>query len=129
MKYLFNISIDGADTMSNIYNCYAGKNGLPDLYSLFMEKTKTAPLMPVILIYDNEQINDRPLRKFLRIIRAPELLKEKCSARIIGNLFVVTNHLVNGKEECEIEDLFTEDLLKIEINGKTFDRKGKSFFE
>ena len=124
MKYLFNISIDGADTMSNIYNCYAGKNGLPDLYSLFMEKTKTAPLMPVILIYDNEQINDRPLRKFLRIIRAPELLKEKCSARIIGNLFVVTNHLVNGKEECEIEDLFTEDLLKLELDGKTFDRKG-----
>lgn len=124
MEYFFNISIDGADTMKNIYNYYVGRNGLPNLYSLFQEKTKKIPVMPVIMIFDNEQIKERPLKKFLRYINMLELLKGKCSGLLIGNLFLVTNHLVNGKDECEIEDLFTEDLLNLELDGKSFDRKG-----
>ena len=124
-EYLFNISIDGADTLANIYNYYVGNNNCPNLFLLFGQKTKQKPSQPVILIFDNEQISERPLKKFLQRIKKPKLLKEKNAGFVTGNLFVVTNSLVEDKKESEIEDLFTEDLLKIEINGKTFDRKGK----
>ena len=34
----------------------------------------------------------------------------------------MTNPLVDGKGECEIEDLFLPETLNHEINGKRFDR-------
>ncbi len=39
------------------------------------------------------------------------------------NLYFLTNHLVNDKDECEIEDLFDDDVLNVEINGKKFSKK------
>lgn len=53
-------------------------------------------------------------------IKDPEVF-EKISNR--SNLYILTNQLVEGKPECEIEDLFDEKTLNLEISGKTFSRK------
>ncbi len=42
-----------------------------------------------------------------------------------GNLFLATNHLVKDKSECEIEDLFDDELLELKLGNKVFDRSGK----
>ena len=42
-----------------------------------------------------------------------------------SKLFLLTNPLMPGKAECEIEDLFTADLLNLVLGGKTFSRKDK----
>ena len=126
LEYLFGISQTGADAMKNIYDLYVekNKNGLPCLYSSIQKKAKSSPLVPVILIFDNEQITKRPLKVFLSHIGKADILKTKCSECIRGNLFVVTNPLVKGLDECEIEDLFSDELLDLVLDGKTFDRKG-----
>ena len=36
---------------------------------------------------------------------------------------MATVPLTSGKAECEIEDLFPDDVLAVQINGKTFSRK------
>ena len=41
------------------------------------------------------------------------------------NLYLATIPLVKGQKECEIEDLFSDEVLSHEIDGKYFDRKGK----
>ena len=43
-----------------------------------------------------------------------------------GNLFLVTNQLVDGKAECEIEDLFDETTRNHVIAGKTFSSNDKA---
>ena len=40
-----------------------------------------------------------------------------------SKLYVVTNPLVDSKDECEIEDLFAEEVQNINLDGKTFCRK------
>lgn len=54
-------------------------------------------------------------------------LEERLYLKLIPNseLYVVTNPLVGEKKECEIEDLFSPELLNIVLDGKTFCRKGK----
>ena len=54
-------------------------------------------------------------------------LKEHLHIQLIpdSKLFVVTPPLVGSKEECEIEDLFTDELLLLNLEGKTFCRKDK----
>ena len=42
---------------------------------------------------------------------------------IQDNLYILTNPLVNGKKECEIEDLFDDVVLSHTIAGKIFSRK------
>ena len=43
-----------------------------------------------------------------------------------GNLFLITNQLMPGKEECEIEDLFDESTRNHIIAGKTFSKDDKA---
>lgn len=53
-------------------------------------------------------------------VKEPEVF-EKILNR--SNLYILTNQLVGDKTECEIEDLFDEKTLNLEIGGKTFSRK------
>lgn len=87
---------------------------------------------PIILLYDNELNSERPLKKFLgEDVHASAdqkaALKSNLHLRLIpdSKLFVVTPPLVDGKEECEIEDLFADELLNLSLEGKTFCRKDK----
>lgn len=80
---------------------------------------------PVILLFDNEQIDSKPLNKFLTTTNL-SLNDNKLSKHIVGNLFLLTIPLINNLKECEIEDLYEKDLLNTTINGKTFDKNGEN---
>ncbi|WP_186564819.1 retron Ec67 family RNA-directed DNA polymerase/endonuclease [Lawsonibacter celer] len=132
-KYLFGISLDGADAMKILYRYHVG-NGkkIPAYLGYFRQLSGGEQHKPVILLYDNEPNSDRPLKKFLGEDVHPTAdqkaaLKENLHMRLIpdSKLFVVTPPLVGDKEECEIEDLFADELLKLSLEGKTFCRKDK----
>lgn len=42
------------------------------------------------------------------------------------NVYILTNQITGDKTECEIEDLFDEETLNLEINGRTFSRKDEN---
>lgn len=123
LKYFLGIQKDGADTMKNIYNFYSGKNNTLKLYEWFAQNSCIKSPKPVIFIFDNEQVSDRPLRKFLNYINNKSLLENRNYNHIQDNLYVLTNPLVNGNKECEIEDLFDNTVLSHTMGGKTFSRK------
>ena len=132
-KYFFGISLDGADAMRILYHYHAG-NGkkIPAYLSYFCQLSGLEQHNPVILLYDNESKSERPLKKFLgEDVHATTdqraELKSNLHIRLISDskLFVVTPPLVGGKEECEIEDLFSDELLSLNLDGKTFCRKDK----
>lgn len=125
---LFSISTDGADTLKNVYNLFVGKGNLPNLFRYFYEKYGKIQRNPIILIFDNEQISERPLKKFLAHVKLIKDKKQefdlKTAVKLVDNtkLFLVTMPLLADKKELEMEDLFGEDVLKHEINGKLFSR-------
>lgn len=121
LRDLMGMQLDGADTMINIHNFYTGRNGLPNYYEFFSQRYQLTPGYPVILIFDNEQKSDRPLKKFMKGIGRGKDNIINGYIHILENLYLLTNPLVK-KDECEIEDLFDEIVLGHEINGKRFSR-------
>lgn len=136
LKYFFDFQQDGADTMKNIYNLYHGINNYPNLNKYFKEKNSSRSKYPVILVFDNEQESDRPLKKFIKYTK---ISQKPVPSRynMSDNLYLVINPLVKEKNECEMEDLFDNALLSTTIDGKRFSREkdfdksifyGKSIF-
>ena len=125
LEYFFNINQDGADTIKNVLNMYTGQKGFANCYKYFKDKSEKDGRNPVILIFDNEQNTDRPLKKFKKDAKIQDV-NIKNWINISGNLYLVTNPIVNGKDECEIEDLFSESTLNTLIGGKSFSRNSKS---
>ncbi|MFR8933505.1 MAG: retron Ec67 family RNA-directed DNA polymerase/endonuclease [Lachnospira pectinoschiza] len=125
LEYFFNINQDGADTIKNVLNMYTGQKGFANYYKYFKDKSEKDGRNPVILIFDNEQNTDRPLKKFKKDAKIQDV-NIKNWINISGNLYLVTNPIVNGKDECEIEDLFSESTLNTLIGGKSFSRNSKS---
>lgn len=132
-KFFFGISLDGADAMKILYHYHAG-NGkkIPAYHSYFRQLSGLEQHNPVILLYDNESKSERPLKKFLgegvhATAEQKATLKSDLHIRLIpdSKLFLVTPPLVGSKEECEIEDLFSDELLSLNLDGKTFCRKDK----
>lgn len=125
LQYFFHLSKDGADSMSNIYNMYLGRNGFDNIYEHIFDKSNRKPSNPVILLFDNEnnikhgKKSKKPLRKFCE--HTKYTLNEN-KTRITKNLYLITHDLVKGKDECEMEDLFDDDLLNHTFAGKNFDR-------
>lgn len=135
MNYFFGITEDGADTINNIYQYYFGgkisgtqcKN-----YHNIFKKYNTEATNPTILIYDNEvnsdKDKDKPIKKSNVYTSLSKQEKEQfCinfrTGAIKGsNLYLVTNPLVKGLIECEIEDLFDDNILNTVIDGRTFKR-------
>lgn len=125
LEYFFNINQDGADTIKNVLNMYTGQKGFANYYKYFKDKSEKDGRNPVTLIFDNEQNTDRPLKKFKKDAKIQDV-NIKNWINISGNLYLVTNPIVNGKDECEIEDLFSESTLNTLIGGKSFSRNSKS---
>ena len=126
-----NLVKDGADTINNIYlNCYIKTKNNKNITTVndFKKLRGERETNPVILIFDNEMVSskDRPLKKFLNKIKAnasqKDKLKDNLYINICDNLYLCTNQL-NGKEECEMEDLFPNEVLEHEINGRKFSKK------
>lgn len=133
-KYFFHMSQDGADAMKNLYNFFSDKNPkYTNYFKVFSGCSDKNLCNPVILIFDNELSNKcKPLHSFVSHIELSssdkDKLKEDLCMKIIdeGNLFLVTNQLVDGKAECEIEDLFDETTRNHVIAGKTFSSNDKA---
>lgn len=124
MKYFFNIHHNGADTLINIYNFYTGSNNFPNYYEYLKAKNGEINQNPIFILFDNEQNkNGKPLQKIKQNIG----IKDKIvgSRQIKGNLYILTNPLVKGLAECEIEDLFDDAVLNVELNNKLFSREDK----
>lgn len=75
----------------------------------------------MILLFDNEQKSDRPLKKFL-IYSDVKMDDGQIFKQLKANLFLQTIPLANGLEECEIEDLYQKEVLNVIINEKKFCR-------
>lgn len=122
LKYFLGISLDGADTMKNIWNYYTGKNSYFNIFEYIKKKCSTDSLSkinPVILLFDNEQNTKRPLNEFLKYTNI-HLEPDTISRKLIANLFLQTIPLIDNSAECEIEDLYLKELLETPIYGKKF---------
>lgn len=131
-KYFFGICLDGADAMRILYRYHVGNKRIPPYLNYFRNLSGLEQHKPVILLYDNELKSERPLKKFLgedvhATTDQKAALKTNLHIRLIpdSKLFVVTLPLVDNKEECEIEDLFADELLNLNLEGKTFCRKDR----
>lgn len=131
LEYFFDLRSDGADTLTKLINNLEGRD---NTYSMLMSISKKKPKNPIIFIFDNELNNDKkPLAKFIKSIKLSneeiEEFKNKNYIRLSmidnSNIFIVAIPIINGAEECEIEDLFDEKTLGLKIKGRTLDRKGK----
>lgn len=129
LRYFFGISLDGADTMGNIYSYYTDKRKTGkniSYWDFFSERCPTAPQYPVFLLFDNEiKEKAKPIAKFIsHLDKDSERIKAEIStnliAKLIGNanLYLATHQLVNGKQSCEIEDLFVQSTHDTIIDGK-----------
>lgn len=134
MQYFFGLEKDGADTMKQIYNFYVSDREKKDCpnYSEVFTKMNVTSKNPCIFILDNElNKNNKPLKVLANYMRLKdEKINELCDKNylnVTSNLYVVTNPLVKGLKECEIEDLFESDVLNTELNGKTFERCEKKY--
>lgn len=132
LEYLFGFGKDGADSMKNLYNYFNGNNDFKDYYHYFQKYSYHKPKSPIIFIFDNElKNNKKPLSNFINHVNMNNSSKSDFEKSLFikliedSNLFLATNHLVKEKEECEIEDLFDDELLELKLNGKAFDRSGK----
>lgn len=99
-------------------------------YYSFFNQFQICSKYPVILLFDNEQDSKHPLGKFLKDLNLDTLkneLNNKNYARLATqqNMYILTIPKLKEDSNVEIEDLFDEELLNIELNGKNFSRSGK----
>ena len=133
LHYLFNIEVDGADTLSHLSKLFKHKplkykNKNYNFYEYFKEKYNLIPSKPIIFILDNE-LNDKnkPINKFLKSyekIKYYEYLSDNLYMYLNENMYLLTLPLVNNKTECEIEDMYSEKILQTKINGKYYNKNG-----
>lgn len=128
LAYFLGISQDGADAMKVLYNYFSDKEkaNCSNYLRKIMKISGRAPSKPVIMVFDNElQNGKKPLAGFMKYINASESqcaeLRTQLCLRLIpdGNLFLLTNPLVDNQTECEIEQLFDEQTRAHVFEGKT----------
>jgi RNA-directed DNA polymerase len=136
LKPFINLAQDGADSMQNIYNLFigknTGKNNHPNYLMYFINLCQTTPLNPVILLFDNEKTNEKPLPKFINYFKKinksnkseqkNKLAKLRSNnwTNLVQNLYLLTiPSSNNNKTDTDIECLFREEDFPT-LNGKTF---------
>ena len=129
LKYFMNFQQDGADTLKNLYNFFTSHSNTkyPNYQKYFKEISGNIASNPVIFIFDNELSDrDKPLYKFAKhanLLGEKAAISKRLQLNVKENLFLVTNPLIDNKEESEIEDLFSEELLETTLNGRKFSRE------
>lgn len=133
-KNLFGLALDGADSITNLYDYFAskGKNKRTNYLDFFLRITKRTPKNPVIFVYDNEIAdNNKPLCKFANHAKLDKDQKKMLSNNLFlrltseGNLFLLTNPLAEGTRESEIESMFTNETRNIKLSGKALSLDSK----
>ena len=130
LKYFFGIVQNGADTMKNIWNFYNGKNNCDNIFKYINDKSQYGVIRnvnPVILLFDNEKEPDKPLRKFLNHIGMQSGI-DKPFLKLKANLYLQKIPRINNSD-CEIEDLYSKEVLNISIDGKKFEKNVKDSVE
>ena len=129
-KYFFGVGLDGADAEKNLYRYFTGQQGCENYYKYFTEKCCSVQKAPVVFMFDNETESKRPLNRFFGENSQISAEDKKALQDTLflqlqkdSKTFLLTNPLVGGKRESEIEDLFSPDLLSVELGGKHFCRK------
>lgn len=131
LEYFFGLTMDGADSMKSLYKFFTDskERGYTNYLKYFNEANSDVNPTPIMLILDNELSNkNKPLSKFLNGIATEEqkeTLKERLMIQVIqdSHLFLITNPLVEGSDECEIENLFEDSVRDVELDGKTLSLK------
>jgi len=133
-KYLFDLSLDGADSLTYMYNHFVsnGKDNRVNYLEYFLRISRRVPKHPVIFVYDNEIINSKkPLFKFASHAKLNDTQRAQLGRDLFlrltspGNLFLLTNPLAKGESESEIEHLFTEETRCVELGGKILSLESK----
>lgn len=133
-KYLFDLALDGADSLTYLYNHFVsnGKDNRTNYLDYFLRITQRVPRYPVIFVYDNEITNSKkPLSKFANHAKLDSDQRAALGKNLFlrltpcGNLFLLTNPLTEGRGESEIEHMFTEETRGIELGGKTLSLESK----
>lgn len=129
LKYFLGIYQDGGNALKNIYNYFDSKKPAPNYLSYFKNISNTLPKNPIILMFDNEikSGNKKPVGNFLNHVALCDekrmILEDKYMVGLIDNLFLLTVPLIDGKAECDIEDLFGSITLSHKIGGREFTKK------
>ncbi|WP_299095729.1 retron Ec67 family RNA-directed DNA polymerase/endonuclease [uncultured Metabacillus sp.] len=131
LAHFLGIVQDGGSALKNIYNFFSSNTKeAPSYLSYFKKISHTLPVNPVILMFDNEikSGNKKPIGNFIHHAKLDKndkkgILEDKYMVNIIDNLYLLTVPLIDGKPECDIEDLFEKDTLSHKIKGKEFCKK------
>lgn len=109
--------------MKNIWNFYNGSNNCDNLLKYINNKREYGMITdvnPVILLFDNEEEPDKPLRKFLKHI-GMNGESNKPFLQLNDNLYLQKIPRINDSDS-EIEDLYSKEILNISINDKKFEK-------
>ncbi|MGN7297088.1 retron Ec67 family RNA-directed DNA polymerase/endonuclease [Ferdinandcohnia sp. SAFN-114] len=131
LAYFLGIFQDGGSALNNIYNFFDAKTNksFPSYMRYFKKISNTLPNNPVILMFDNEikSGKNKPIGNFINHVKLDDkkrgILEDKYMVNIIDNLYLLTVPLINGKPECDIEDLFENNTISQKIGGKEFCKK------
>lgn len=123
MNKYFGIQAHGADTWKNFYKKFCSESKDSKKYYSFFNRFQIYSKYPVILLFDNEQDSKHPLGKFLNTFQLDALKNELNSKNYVRidshqNMYILTIPKIKGDSNVEIEDLFDEKMLNIELNGK-----------
>lgn len=133
-KYFLGLC-EGADAANSLYFFFIDRNNgnLKNYNKIFSKISNTVPLYPTIFIFDNELNNNaKPLKKFVNNINLSDDLKQNLKTNLYtrtkenNQVYIVTNPLVKDLKECEIEDLFDEEVLSHKIDGRSFSKDSKA---
>lgn len=132
LQYFFDFSMDGGDALTKLLRFLTEDNICRQYYKYFKTGNKKIPNHPLIFFYDNETKSEKPLKKLLTSKPNKsnksffqQALSSKHYFHYRENNFIMTNPLVGGKEECEIEDLFGMEVLSHKEGVRTFSRNDK----
>lgn len=123
LRYFLGIEMDGADTNTQFIKNFLLGDKPNDYYAYLMKLSQQPPRNPIVFVFDHERSKGKPLKTLADSAKLElDGFKQSLSSRLERNVYVCVPPLVHGKAECEMEDLFSEQVLKTEINGRSFDR-------
>ncbi len=131
IRYFLGLTKDGADAIKNVTRFFTNSKNFTNYYKYFKDVTNNDSAYPTIIVFDNELSNkEKPLSKFANEFLNEEnraLLKKDLKIQVFPdtNLFLITNQLIDGNEEAEIENLFDKSTLETIIDGRKLALKDK----